>query len=469
MAKDKNIILRTAAVWGTSVLSVQELAGGESLELGAGTTAKPENTQCAEVPIRAVGSGWELDARGATGGLLLLRGREEDPVHLGATGAPIPIVSGDHGIIQYGSFGIFFQFSPGAAAPKRSWWGAFLALPWVFMLAWMFSAFGIIGGLLLLRTLQTPRAIDKPAELISRYELAAMLNMKEEDLEPPPSEKQGEDDKGQGIKDPGAKDKKDQGGGKKMANKEGALGRNGDQKQTKMPGEIRNGLGGMSEVLSGEVGKEVRETLGTIGSVASALGGLNSSDIQLGRGPGVGLKGDGKGGGGDGPGVPFGSGTLDTGWGPGSGGGYGKGSGGPGGRGRGGNGRGGSGKGSGSGSGNGTGTGEKTVTGGGDKKRSGQGLTPAQIQRVVSSRYGAFRACYESAAARNPTLKGGVTVSWTITPGGSVTGASIGGSSLRNPRAEGCILRQVRRLRFPQADKPTGASFPFSFRPRKKK
>jgi TonB family protein len=94
-------------------------------------------------------------------------------------------------------------------------------------------------------------------------------------------------------------------------------------------------------------------------------------------------------------------------------------------------------------------------------------LSPAQIQRVVYSRMGAFRACYEAAASRDPKLKGTVTVSWRITPGGAVTGAVIGGSSLGNARVEGCVLRQVKRLRFPAADKGTSASFPFAFRPAK--
>jgi hypothetical protein len=77
----------------------------------------------------------------------------------------------------------------------------------------------------------------------------------------------------------------------------------------------------MSEALSSDVGDEVRKTLGTISSVADALGGLRSDQIVLGAGSGTGLKGSGKGGGGDAPGgVPFGSGTLDTGWGPGKGG-----------------------------------------------------------------------------------------------------------------------------------------------------
>jgi hypothetical protein len=163
--------------------------------------------------------------------------------------------------------------------------------------------------------------------------------------------------------------------------------------------------------------------------------------------------------------VPFGAGTLDTGWGPGRGGGFGAGSGGPGGPGSGGFGKGGKGKGD--GAGDGSGTAERKVTGK-DVPKAGQGLSPGQISRVVSSRQGAFRACYEAAAARDPSMSGSVSVSWSITPGGSVGGASLGSSSLSNARVEGCILRQFSRLKFPTADKPTNASWTFAFRPSKK-
>jgi hypothetical protein len=122
---------------------------------------------------------------------------------------------------------------------------------------------------------------------------------------------------------------------------------------------------------------------------------------------------------------------------------------------------GGDGKGDGTGSGSG---GERKVAGN-DAPAAGQGLSPAQIQRVVQSRSGAFRACYESAASREPNLKGGVTVGWTVQPGGGVSGARIVSSSLNNARVEGCILRQVSRLKFPTADKPTGATYPFLFKP----
>jgi hypothetical protein len=216
----------------------------------------------------------------------------------------------------------------------------------------------------------------------------------------------------------------------------------------------------MAEALSSDVGEEVRKTLGTIGSVADALGGLRSHSIVLGQGSGTGLRGGGPGGGGtEVGGVPFGSGTLDTGWGPGRGGGFGSGSGGPGGRGLGGSGKGGPG----GGEGTGEGGGERKVAGAAGGK-VGSGLTPEQIRRVVMSRYGAIRACYELALSKDPNAKGSVSVSFSVTPGGDVAGASIGNSTLGNPRVEGCMLRTFNRLRFPTADKPTNSSFPFVFK-----
>ena len=157
-----------------------------------------------------------------------------------------------------------------------------------------------------------------------------------------------------------------------MADAEGKLGKQGKEDHTELPGEIKNGLGGVSDVLAGETGDEIKHTLGTISSVAAALGGLNSNNIVLGMGTGTGLKGTGPGGGGTGPGVPFGSGTLNTGWGFGNGGGFGSGSGGPGGAGKGGNGMGGTG----SGTGSGNGTGERQVAVSSGAGSGSGGLSP---------------------------------------------------------------------------------------------
>jgi hypothetical protein len=222
----------------------------------------------------------------------------------------------------------------------------------------------------------------------------------------------------------------------------------------------------MAEALSSDVGEEVKKTLGTISSVADALGGLRSQDVVLGAGSGTGLRGTGPAGGGTAEGgVPFGSGTLDTGWGPGRGGGFGTGSGGPGARGLGGNGRGGLG---GNGEGTGSAGGGERKVGAAQKGPSGQGLSPEQVRRVVMSRQGAFQACFEMASAHDPTLQGNVGISFSISPGGDVSAASVSGSSLKNPRVEGCMLRTFQRLHFPAADKPTNASFPFVFRAGKK-
>lgn len=447
------IVLRTAAAWGTTVLAVRHLDAGESLIVGDDEDAllpRPDGIPVADSPVRAVNAGWEINAAGATGGIIYLRGREENPADLARSGAPVPIVSGDHGILQYGALSIFFQFV--TAPPKL---GTKRRIDWVFVLAFLFALLSIGGGLLLIALLTTPRSIGKPIELTSANDLAVKFHV---DEPPPVVPSDAKKDSGGGANAPAKKDKKESGGGKKAKGAEGALGRNADQDHTEMPGEVKQNLGGMSEVLSSDVGQEVQKTLGSISSVAEALGGLGSQNVVLGRGSGLGFKGGGPGGGGDTEGVPFGSGTMDTGWGPGRGGGFGSGNGtgGPGG-----------GRGHGRGDGTGDGTGEHKVAGS-EAPEPGHGLTQAQVQRVVMSRIGAFRACYEAVASREPSLSGGVTVAFGITPGGDVSGARVSSSSLSNPRVEGCILRQFSRLRFPTADKPTNASFPFIFKPGKK-
>jgi hypothetical protein len=450
------VVLRTAAVWGTTVLKACALSSGQSLRFGeepGAFVAKPDGSSMADFPIRAVAAGWELDARGATGGEIVLRGRPESPAALAASGAPIPIVAGDYGVVQYGNFSVFFQFADAVPLLKRK-----RRLDFGLFLSFVFAMIAVGGGLALMWAITTPRGIPKPLELTTQADLLAQMNLKPEDIVPPPAA--GVEDKGSGVPDPGAKDKKEQGGGKKIKGAEGKLGKQGPEKETKVTGDPAAGLGGMAEALSSDVGDEVKKTLGTISSVADALGGLRSDSIVLGQGSGTGLRGGGPGGGGTAEGgVPFGSGTLDTGWGAGKGGGFGSGTGGPGGRGLGGPGKGGLG----GGEGTGTGDGERAVAGGGLAK-TGQGLTPEQIRRVVGSRMGAFQACYEIALAKDPSAKGGVTVSFSVSPGGDVASAAIARSSLGNPRVEGCMLRTFNRLRFPTADKATNSVFPFIFK-----
>ncbi|MEO8178942.1 MAG: AgmX/PglI C-terminal domain-containing protein [Deltaproteobacteria bacterium] len=437
-------MLRTAALWGTFVLASRDLRSGQSLEVGETPTAliaKPDDSPVSGLPIRAVGAGWELDARGATGGRLHLRGRTEDPAELAKSGAPVPIVAGDYGVLQYGTLSVFFQFAHPAPVPS----GRFrpdLSL----ILSFVFALITVGGSLALLYLLFPQQELAKPLELTSPEELQTQYH-----FTPPPPEPSGgsESEGAQGTKTKqpqrAAGDHK-KAPGPKTAQREDRPGRPGGSER----------LSAMTEVMKSDVGKEVMETLGTISSVSEALGGLQSAGLVLGgRSGGMGLHASGDGGGSGGSAV-FGSGTLDTGFGSGAG--------------TAGNGRGRFGKGS--GSGNGTGSGDGNGRGGERHLQTavasapGQGLNPEQIGRVVRARNGAFRACYESAAARDPKLQGGVTVSFTVSPDGSVA-ARIASSSLDNARVESCMLRTFSRLHFPSADKPTNATFPFIFRPGK--
>jgi hypothetical protein len=93
------------------------------------------------------------------------------------------------------------------------------------------------------------------------------------------------------------------------------------------------------------------------------------------------------------------------------------------------------------------------------------GLTKAQILKVVLSRKGAIRTCYERQLQRTGGLGGKIIVYWKINAGGSVIGAKVLSTTMKSGPVEDCIVRQVARLRFPN---PRGGAtakvkFPFVF------
>jgi hypothetical protein len=435
------------------------LERGESFVLGEGhpqVIAMPEGIDMPQTPVRAAPGGWEVDARGTVSGILRLRGRDEDPVAVGRTGAAVAIMPGDYGLLQYGLFSIFFQYAT-PAKPIATQFSTDMLLSLAIFSSLVFHA----GGFGFVFWAQTPPSIEKPLELTNPEEYAERFNLHRPIVEVPPPAVGDDKGGGSGVKDPGAHDKKPQGGGQKIAGAEGKLGLNGKENHTEIQGEIKptTAYGGLSEVLNGETGEQIKSTLQTINTVANALSGLNSSNIVLGSGSGTSLRGGGAGGGGTGAGVAFGSGTLNTGWGAGNGGGYGAGGGGPGGRGSGGNGRGGNG----GGTGTGNGPGEAKVAAGTAVATKG-GLSAEQIRRVVNAHQGSMRACYEVEASRNPNLRGGIVLSWQIQPDGSVSTAGLVSSTLQNPRVEGCVIRQVKTWHFPTAETPSDvASYGFRF------
>ena len=412
--------LRVAAVWGTTVVALKTLERGESFVLGEADGAVlpiPDGDRDVSAPLRAAQGGWELDARGCVGGLLTLRGRAEDPVAIARAGAPVPVMPGDYGLIQYGQFSIFFQYTAQPIAMSSLRGPELLALLAIFC-----SAILHLGVLGLVRTLMTPPSAREAARAHEprgvRGALRAEARASSRRLRR----------RGRRRRRQGRRQRRE---GSRRAGQEGARRRQEDQGRRRqvrherqgrttraLPGEIKptTHYGGLSEVLEGDTGKEIQNTLKSINTVSAALAGSQLEGPRPRRRPRApASRAPARGGGGTGAGVAFGSGTLDTGFGAGNGGGYGAGGGGPGGRGTGGNGKGGAGGGTGHRQrARGGGPGEaKVAVGAGGALRSG-GLSPEQVRRVVMAHIGAVRACYESEAQRNPGLKGGVTVAWQI-------------------------------------------------------
>jgi hypothetical protein len=90
----------------------------------------------------------------------------------------------------------------------------------------------------------------------------------------------------------------------------------------------------------------------------------------------------------------------------------------------------------------------------------GKGLTPCAIASVVNSHYGYFRSCFEASGEERAVI----TIAWGMAPSGRVVGAHVQGSSFLDSRLNECVRSSIARLIFPQADKPTGASWEFAFR-----
>ena len=119
--------------------------------------------------------------------------------------------------------------------------------------------------------------------------------------------------------------------------------------------------------------------------------------------------------------------------------------------------------------------GEILVEEGVERCHTGEGLAGrlpvAAIARVVRGGSGAFRACYEPALRRDPSLRGTVRVRFVVARDGSVSDASDEGRGPPDPLAWGrageeeamrdaavsaCVVAAFKRLAFPR---PEGGTF----------
>ncbi len=114
----------------------------------------------------------------------------------------------------------------------------------------------------------------------------------------------------------------------------------------------------------------------------------------------------------------------------------------------------------------GTGAGVKEVAVVGTGAASGDfgGLTKEEIDKVVKSRQGLIKACYQKELDRQKGLGGKLVVKFSINAEGIVTKASPDGakSSLTNAAVSDCVVRQILKLKFP-AKGGGVVNYPFIF------
>jgi len=79
-------------------------------------------------------------------------------------------------------------------------------------------------------------------------------------------------------------------------------------------------------------------------------------------------------------------------------------------------------------------------------------LEKETIAKVVKRHKGQIRMCYEQELRASPALSGKVTVSFTIGGTGNVVTASVAESTLNNREVENCLVRRIKRWRFPAPD-----------------
>lgn len=89
------------------------------------------------------------------------------------------------------------------------------------------------------------------------------------------------------------------------------------------------------------------------------------------------------------------------------------------------------------------------------------------IRRVVRAHLSEVRACYEAGLAKDPTIKGRVSIQFTIAPTGAVAGAVVHESEMGDAQVGRCIAGAVESWRFPE---PEGGgnvtvTYPFALTP----
>lgn len=90
-------------------------------------------------------------------------------------------------------------------------------------------------------------------------------------------------------------------------------------------------------------------------------------------------------------------------------------------------------------------------------------LTKELIRRVMRRHQARFRYCYEKQLARNPELGGSLEARIVIQPDGSIGSAQITEDTLGDGKVKTCVLRALKRIKFPAAPSETTVTWPLKF------
>lgn len=441
-------VLRVAMVWNQSIMGEHVLEEPKPVVLGYGDAALfplPE-AQAARGDLTLLTPAGDTytvslppDARGA----VWLQGRRHNVRDLVVSTPSFTLGPSDYGIVSLGPASYFFQQVAPAPAPKRM----LVSLDGDSAMSFGLSLFVHVCVLLLMllaqRHFAEPKTLELPTELVTKF----LVSPPPEDVLAMLNKQRGNDLESGGMRE------RDEGGSKKAEKEEGKVGKpDAKPKETQISaprqGDVVAKVRGMGLLGALAGGDTLKDAL-SVPSVGALVSGLGSLRDEVGQGSGGrGLRGVGTGGGGDGPAGLFGGGGLGTGLGSGSGAGAGRGSGGAGGR--------------GAGSGSGRGEAKVQVTPG-QPQVSGY-LSAEQINRVVRANQAALRYCYESEVQRQRSLRGKVVVQWRVDRSGAVPTARVASSTLNDARVEGCIVRQIRKWRFPAPDGgEVAVMYPFIF------
>ena len=434
--------LRVALLWNGALQAEHLLTEPAKVVVGSGREALfpvPEGTidDDSVTLLEPHPQGYLLQPQQRMAGHVWLSGRQRSARGLRE---PLPIQRGDYGLVTFGSTTVFFQYvrAPLGLPPRKSFRdGAMLACLGLSIFA------HVVGLLFLFLVVQKEFGAAEELELDSELLRKFLIVPPPKELTDLLSQRGKKETAERGLRD------RDEAGGKRAKREEGRVGkRDAAHERTEATGTPAEAVAqqvrgmGLLGVLSGSGQRSLATALDTP-SLDSLLGGLNSTRNVAGRGSGgLGLRGGGPGGGGTANGVAFGAGELGTAVGGGKGAGRGNG-----------------------GMGTGHGPKEAQLSLGGSGARVSGFLSAEQINRVVQANRAAIKYCFEAALQQKPSLQGAISAQWRIDRKGFVTTTRVAKSSLNDSKVEGCILRQIKRWKFPEPDGgEVDVVYPFLFR-----